>query len=222
MRIDPAGHNSRNGKYGIPSGNPFIDEPDSLTVKEIYAYGFRNPHRMAWDKSNGNRMIATDIGESNLEELNIIEKGGDYGWPNREGNYGIATVKDLKTVFNISKSDLDLYKQPFAQYDHTEGNAISGGYVYDGDITALQNKYIFGDIVNGRLFFVNMDPALSDSTVYELKIIQDGQETSLKELSNSKRLHLRIAYDPYKKDLYIITKIDGKIRRVVKADQVTK
>ena len=106
MRIDPAGKNSRNGKYGIPTTNPFVDSKDPLTVKEIYAYGFRNPHRFVWDKSNGNRMMATDIGESNIEELNIIENGGDYGWPRREGSYGINTVKDLKTVFRVSSNDL--------------------------------------------------------------------------------------------------------------------
>lgn len=217
MRIDPAGSNSRNGKYGIPASNPFVDETDSMTVKEIYAYGFRNPHRMAWDKSNGNRMMATDIGESNIEELNIIRNGGDYGWPNREGNYGMATLRDLKTVFKLRKTDLDLYEKPFAQYDHEEGYAISGGFIYQGRLSALKDKYIFGDIVNGRLFYVNIDPQLSDSTIYELGILQDGKITNLQEMSGSRRLHLRIAYDQLKNQLYIITKIDGKIRRVVEA-----
>jgi glucose/arabinose dehydrogenase len=87
MRIDPAGNNSKNGQYGIPSDNPFVNETDPLTVREIYAYGFRNPHRLTWDPSNNNRLMVTDIGEANIEELNIIEKGGDYGWPNREGQF---------------------------------------------------------------------------------------------------------------------------------------
>ena len=217
MRIDPAGNNSRNGKYGIPAGNPFAKETDPQIVKEIYAFGFRNPHRMTWDKANGNRMMATDIGESNIEEINIIENGGDYGWPNREGNYGIATVKDLKTVFKLSESKPNLYKRPFAQYDHVDGNAISGGFVYDGGLIPLKNKYIFGDIVKGKLFYVNIDAQLRDSTVYELAIMQDGKETSLREMSHTNRLHLRIGYDQFKKELYVITKIDGKMRRVVKA-----
>ena len=162
-------------------------------------------------------MIATDIGESNIEEVNIIKNGGDYGWPVREGNYGIATVKDLKTVFKLRQSDPDLYQRPFAQYDHVDGNAISGGFVYDGELTLLKNKYIFGDIVNGKLFYVNIDPQLSDSTVYELAITHDGKETNLQEMTQTKRLHLRIGYDPFNKEIYIITKVDGKIRRVVKA-----
>ena len=217
MRIDPAGKNSRNGRYGIPASNPFVQEKDPKTVKEIYAYGFRNPHRMSWDKANGNRMIATDIGEANIEELNIIKKGGDYGWPSREGNYGINTVTALKTVFNLPPATSYVYEKPFAQYDHEDGNAISGGYVYDGSLAALQHKYIFGDIVKGKLFYVNIDPTLSDSTVYELAITQEGKATNLQEMSHTKRLHLRVAYDPYNKQVYIISKFDGKIRRVVNA-----
>lgn len=215
MRIDPAGNNSLNGKYGIPATNPFVNEKDPMTVKEIYAYGFRNPHRMAWDNANGNRMIATDIGEANIEELNIIGNGGDYGWPSREGDYGIATLRDMKTVFKLGKSDVDFYRRPFAQYDHEEGNAISGGYIYEGDLAPLKNKYIFGDIVNGRMFFVNIDRQLADSTVYELAITLKGKETTFQELCKTKRLHLRVAYDRYNKQLYIITKVDGKIWRVV-------
>lgn len=217
MRIDPVGNNSRNGKYGIPPDNPFANEKDPLTVKEIYAYGFRNPHRLTWDKENGNRLMATDIGEANIEELNTIEKGGDYGWPAREGTYGIATLKDMKTVFMLHKSDDDLYKKPYVQYDHTEGQAISGGFIYDGNLAPLRNKFICGDIVTGELFYVNIDAALSDSSVYELTIVENGKETTLKQMSNSNRLHLRVNYDPYNKQLYIITKCDGRIRRVTKA-----
>lgn len=215
LRIDPHGNNSRNGNYGIPPENPFAADPDGATVKEIYAYGFRNPHRMAWDAANDNRMMVTDIGESNIEEINIVEKGGDYGWPVREGNFGISTRKDLKTVYKLQPGDVDLFNKPFAQYDHTDGFAISGGYVYDGDIQSLKNKYVFGDIVNGRLFYVNITPQLRDSAIYELSILKNGLETNLREMSGIKRLHLRIGYDRFAKQLYVITKADGKIYRVV-------
>jgi glucose/arabinose dehydrogenase/mono/diheme cytochrome c family protein len=217
MRIDPAGRNSKNGKYGIPTDNPFVSEKDPDTVKEIYAYGFRNPHRMAWDLTANHRLLATDIGEANVEELNIVEKGGDYGWPAREGTFGIATLKDMKRVYELGPSDQGLYKKPFAMYDHEEGNAIGGGYIYEGDLASLKNKYVFGDIVNGKLFYVNMDPQLTDSTIYEITIVQDGKETSLQEMSQTKRLHQRISYDPFKKQLFVITKADGKIRRLSKA-----
>jgi hypothetical protein len=189
MRIDPAGNNSKNGKYGIPADNPFVNETDPLTVKEIYAYGFRNPHRLAWDPANGNRLMVTDIGEANVEELNIVEKGGDYGWPNREGDFGITTTRDMKHVYKLTNADRSRYKRPFVQYDHEEGNAISGGYIYEGNIEKLKGKYICGDIVNGKLFFVNIDPALSDSTVYQLTIVENGKETTLQDMSHTKRLH---------------------------------
>jgi glucose/arabinose dehydrogenase/mono/diheme cytochrome c family protein len=217
MRIDPSGNNSSNGKYGIPSDNPFANETDPGTVKEIYAFGFRNPHRLAWDAANGHRLMVTDIGEANIEELNIVENGGDYGWPNREGNFGITTTRDMKHVYKLTGTDFDRYKRPFIQYDHEEGNAISGGYIYEGSLEKLKGKYICGDIVNGKLFYVNIDPALSDSSVYQLTIVDNGKETTLQEMSNTKRLHERIAYDRYNKELYVITKSDGKVRRVTKA-----
>lgn len=214
LRIDPRGNNSKNKKYGIPAGNPFVNESDPLTIREIYAYGFRNPHRLAWDHTNGNRMMVTDIGEANIEEINFVEKGGDYGWPIREGGYGIATTRDLKTVYALNARVEDFFKKPFAQYDHQVGYAISGGYVYEGDLTLLKNKYVFGDIVNGKLFYVNINPQMTDSTIYELTIVQNGKETDLKTMSQTKRLHLRIGYDRFTKELYVITKVDGKIRRI--------
>jgi len=214
LRIDPRGNNSKNKKYGVPADNPFVNESDPFTIKEIYAYGFRNPHRLAWDPSNRNRMMVTDIGESNIEEINIIEKGGDYGWPNREGNFGITTTRDLKTVYTLDEKEGDFFKRPFVQYDHQVGNAISGGYVYEGDLTLLKNKYVFGDIVNGKLFYVNIDPLMTDSTIYELTIVQGGKETDLQEMSRAKRLHLRIGYDRLSGEMYVLTKVDGKIRRI--------
>lgn len=212
IRIDPLGKNSKNGRYGIPADNPFANDPDPNTRKEIWAYGFRNPHHISWD-GNNKRLIVADIGESNIEEINLIEKGKDYGWPVREGNYGIATKVDLKKVYRLTAADLSLYDAPFAQYDHADGNAISGGYVYEGNLKPLKNKYVFGDIVNGKLFYVNMDRDLSDSTIYELSIISDDQPTDLKKMNNTKRVHLRIGYDPYKKDLFVMTK-NGIIRKL--------
>ena len=214
MRIDPAGNNSRNGKYGIPIDNPFVNESDPNILKEIFAFGFRNPHRMAWDTRANNRMIVTDIGEANIEEINIVEKGGDYGWPNREGNFGITTTRDMKTLYNLEKSDLSRFKCPLAQYDHEDGNAVGGGYLYEGEIESLKNKYIFGDIVNGKLFYMNLNPELTDSTIYELTIVDKGKETTLQDMSNIKRLHQRIGYDRFNKILYVITKADGIVRRI--------
>lgn len=215
IRINPLGKNSKNGQYGIPADNPFAKDPDPATRKEIWAYGFRNPHRMAWDIIN-NRMLIADIGESNIEEVNVIEKGKDYGWPVREGNYRIATKENLKTIYPLNDSERSVYHAPFAVYDHTEGHAISGGYVYEGKLDALRDKYVFGDIVTGKLFYVNMDGPLSDSSVYDLSIVENNKPTDMLELNNTKRVHLRIGYDVYTKELYIMAK-NGMIRKITDA-----
>lgn len=217
IRIDPLGNNSKNGNYGIPADNPFVKVKNDI-YKEIYAYGFRNPHRLAWHEG---KLFSAEVGESNFEEVNVIVSGGDYGWNVREGNFGISS-KDLKNVYPVPKADTGKFEKPFLQYDHIDGNAISGGYVYEGPITALKNKYIFGDIVNGRIFYANIDANLSDRSVYDLMIVRDGKETNLVEMSGSKRVDIRIEYNRFTKELYVMTKSDGKIRRVSKAYTVNQ
>ncbi|WP_159467698.1 PQQ-dependent sugar dehydrogenase [Dyadobacter sp. 3J3] len=213
IRINPLGNNSRNGHYGIPADNPFVHNPDPETYKEIYAFGFRNPHRISWDLTHGKIMFSAEVGESNFEEVNVVVKGGDYGWNTREGSFGISP-SDLKNVFEINKTEKDNYIKPFAAYDHQDGNAISGGYVYEGNLAALKNKYIFGDIVNGRIFFININKQLSDSTVYEISITKNLKPTDLKQMSGSKRVDLRIEYNPFTREMFVMTKSDGKIRRI--------
>lgn len=217
LRIDPRGTNAASGHYGIPADNPFAAHPDPKVRKEIWAYGFRNPHRMCWDLSYGKRLIVSDIGESNAEEVNLIEKGGDYGWNRLEGTTFIDVLQDAKVVRPATPAELEGCRPPLGQYDHTDGRAISGGFVYDGPIKELQHKYIFGDIVTGRLFFMHMDETLSDHTIYELNIMQDGALTSLQMLAQAARVHLRIGYDEQTKDLFIMTKGDGRVRRVTRA-----
>ena len=216
IRIDPLGTNSMNGNYGIPADNPFVHLTDSGIRKEIYAYGFRNPHRMSWDMAHGKILFATEVGESNFEEVNVVVKGGDYGWNTQEGNFGLS-LSDMKNVFKLPADSSGHFIKPFAQYDHMDGNAISGGHVYEGDLEALKNKYVFGDIVKGRLFYVNINKGLSDSTIHELMIVDHGKETDLARLSGSKRVDVRIEYDPFKKEMYMMTKSDGKIRKITNA-----
>ncbi|MEO6684390.1 MAG: PQQ-dependent sugar dehydrogenase [Dyadobacter sp.] len=218
IRINPLGSNSKNGNYGIPADNPFVNNPDPETFKEIYAFGFRNPHRISWDLAHGKIMFSAEVGESNFEEVNVIVKGGDYGWNTREGSFGISP-SDLKNVYKINKSEKDNFIKPFAAYDHKDGNAISGGYVYEGNLAALKDKYIFGDIVNGRIFCININKELSDSTVYEINITKNSKLTDLQQMSGSKRVDLRIEYNPFTKEMFVMTKSDGKIRRIKHATE---
>ncbi len=219
LRIDPAGRNGVNGRYGIPAGNPFAQSGDPTMRKEIWAYGFRNPHRMSWDPAHGPRMIAVDIGESNAEEVNLIEPGGSYGWGvgMLEGTLHIDAKTDAKAVRAATPAELAPYHLPFGEYDHNDGAAITGGYVYHGPLAALRDKYVFGDIVTGRLFFMNMGARLTDHTIYELNIVRGGAVTDVKALSHLDRAHLRIGYDDRAGDLFLMTKGDGMVRRIIAA-----
>jgi mono/diheme cytochrome c family protein len=216
LRIDPLGSNSSNKQYGIPLDNPFFNEDSRSIQKEIFALGFRNPHRFCWDYSTGVMLVA-DIGEANIEEINIVKKGKHYGWSLLEGIYGIDMTKDAKTIFTATPEKFANYELPFATYDHVEGKAISGGFVYEGDIEALKNKYIFGDIVTGRLFYLDLSNNLKNNTINELKIYNNKVETSLLELSGAIKANLRIGYDENEKELFIMTKDDATIRRIVNA-----
>lgn len=217
LRIDPRGTNAPAGGYGIPTDNPFARSADPLARPEIWAYGFRNPHRLCWDLSFGKRLFVADIGEANAEEINLIEKGGDYGWNRFEGLARVDVMKDAKVVQPATPAELAAHRLPFGAYDHTDGRAISGGFVYRGPIEALQHNYVFGDIVTGRLFFMRLDETLSDAKIYELNVEQDGVATSIAELSRAKRAHLRVGYDEQTDDLFFMTKEDGRVRRVTKA-----
>ena len=222
LRIDPAGHNGANGRYGIPADNPFAGSPDPAIRQEIYAYGFRNAHRISWDPTgagHGRRMIAVDIGESNVEEVNLVEKGGAYGYGVGclEGTTHLDAKVDAKVVRAATAAELAPYRPPFGEYDHSDGAAVTGGYVYRGPLAALRDKYVFGDIVSGRLFFMNLDAEPADHAIYELNLVRAGAVTSLKALGRLDRAHLRVGYDERTGDLFFLTKGDGMIRRVTAA-----
>ncbi len=220
LRIDPAGHNGANGQYGIPADNPFAGSGDPTVRKEIWAYGFRNPHRLSWDFARGRRlMISVDIGESNVEEVNLIEKGGAYGYglASLEGTLRLNAKGDAKVVYATTEAERAPYHAPFGEYDHTEGAAVTGGYVYHGPLAPLRDKYIFGDIVNGRLFFMNLGAGLDDHTIHELVVVRDGAVTTIKALAHADRAHLRVGYDARTGDLFVLTKDDGMIRKVTAA-----
>ena len=213
LRIDPAGNNSKNKQYGIPKNNPFVNDKNALG--EIWAYGFRNPHRVTWDAKNGN-MLASEIGQHNIEELNLIEKGGNYGWPKREGTFKMYTDTDMKYVYLLDLEEKETFIDPVIQFDHDEANAICGGYVYYGeDMPELKGKYIFGTITKGRLFMSNAkDLQLGKQAVIEeLNISNNGKSTTLKTMTETNRVDFRIGIDS-QGELFVFTKADGKIYKV--------
>jgi glucose/arabinose dehydrogenase/cytochrome c2 len=215
LRFDPTGTNSKNGNYGIPADNPFVEEPNALG--EVWCYGFRNPHRICWDLSGSKKMFITDIGQGNIEEVNLGKSGANYGWPKREGTFVIDMEGNPEVAFPLPSDDQDVYTYPVIQYDHDEGNAISGGFVYAGtEVPTLRGKYVFGDIVQGRLFYTENREMQQgqQAQIYELGVEVHGEKTDLPTLVGNNRVDLRLGIDG-KGELYIFAKADGVLWKVV-------
>jgi hypothetical protein len=156
---------SPNGQYRIPTSNPF-QAPGQ--VPEIFAYGFRNPYRFSFDTATGDLIVA-DVGQNNVEEIDRVTKGGNYGWAVKEGTFTF----DRSTGNVIANSPgspaglIDPISGPLGtlEYDHQDGISITGGFVYRGTaIPQLVGKYVFGDLaligtpvrIDGRLFYADL------------------------------------------------------------------
>jgi hypothetical protein len=146
LRIDV--NTKSNGKnYGIPSDNPFVGRDDARP--EIYAYGFRNPWRLSFDRKTGDLWVA-DVGQDLWEEINLVRKGGNYGWSIRESAHPFGN----RVAPNPEKPLL-----PVWEYDHQVGKSITGGALYRGPLAELNGKYIYSDYVSGRIWELDYDPA---------------------------------------------------------------
>ncbi|MCK0155862.1 PQQ-dependent sugar dehydrogenase [Cellulophaga sp. F20128] len=213
LRIDPLGNNSENGNYGIPADNPFANTPNTLS--EIWAYGFRNPNRISWDNQSG-KLLASDIGHRQIEEINLIEPGKNYGWPMREGTFTLIPLESMEDIYNVDTTFLQKYADPVLQFDHDDSNAVCGGYVYQGkNIPALKGKYIFGGIVHGKIYAATVSELElgKQSKIEEFDVCYMGKTTSLKEISKTNRVDFRLGIDG-DGELYVFTKADGKIYKV--------
>ncbi len=187
LRIDPQGSNSANGNYGIPADNPFVGKAGFLG--EIWAYGFRNPFRFSFDTGSGGLYVA-DVGQNDLEEINVVTAGGNYGWNAKEGSlvFVPAGNEDGYVTDVALAVPPDLF-DPIAQYDHDEGLAIIGGFVYRGTkIPALEGRYVFGEFAatfasNGRLFYLGdgnevLEFALVGQKALGLALLGMGQDAA--------------------------------------------
>jgi uncharacterized repeat protein (TIGR03806 family) len=156
LRIDVSGA----AGYAIPDDNPFAGNPPcgtstaagtgSAPCPEIFAWGLRNPWRFSFDPSTG-KLWAGDVGQNAREEINLIERGGNYGWRYREGFvcYNPST--------NCPSAGL---VDPVIDYPHSEGRSVTGGYVYRGEsLGALRGRYVFGDFISGRIWALQSDGA---------------------------------------------------------------
>lgn len=151
LRIDV---NRRDGgtPYEIPSDNPFATGGGR---PEIYAWGLRNPWRFSFDPVTG-LLYAGDVGQDHWEEIDIIAKGGNYGWRVREGNHCTRGV-------NKNCGD-EGFVSPIHEYGRGEGISVTGGHVYRGkNIPGLCGAYIFGDFGTGLIWGLRGNAKGSDS-----------------------------------------------------------
>jgi hypothetical protein len=245
LRIDPrspreTGGEKGLGDYTIPPSNRFAADGDPNTLGEIYAYGFRNAHRLSWDLTDGTLYVG-DIGMNHIEEVNIVRNGGNYGWMKREGYWENGINRPggaLNQLYELPGDVLrgrsrDEFIYPVAIYDHDEGVAITGAFPYHGRIEALRGKLVFGDVNRGRLFAADLaavkaaDDGIPE-TVAPIEEIQlyvrgaDGQRvyTSFRELVEGtmgpslSRTDLHLSRDR-DGELFLTSRQDGTIRMLV-------
>ncbi len=155
LRIDVNGD-----PYKVPSDNPFVGKDD--VAPEIWAYGFRNPWRCSFDMGGTNELFCGDVGQNAYEEIDIVVKGGNYGWRVKEGTHCFDYVNPNTNPASCNdKGMID----PIIEYNNCgarpkgcKGISITGGYVYRGSNKAWDGKYFFGDwsksfmVKDGSLF----------------------------------------------------------------------
>lgn len=152
LRIDV----NKGNPYAIPSDNPFADGKQGRP--EIFAYGMRNPWGLSFDRGGDREFFVADVGQNLYEEINIVTKGGNYGWRVRESHVAFDPAKPNVPPTDSPKTDAfgKPFIDPVAWYKHParnkvdptqiEGISITGGYVYRGKaIPALVGKYVFAD-----------------------------------------------------------------------------
>ena len=136
------------GNYGIPADNPFVNNTEGFHP-EIYAYGLRNPWKISFDSAT-DLLFAADVGQNSREEINLIIKGGNYGWRIKEG------IDCYNPSSNCNTAGLT---EPIYDYSQSKGDqSITGGFVYHGStLPSLQDKYIYGDYESGRIWSLAMN-----------------------------------------------------------------
>jgi len=152
LRIDVDQNVDTPPYYGIPVDNPFVGNVSGYR-EDIWAYGFRNPWRISFDVPTG-RLIAGDVGQRTWEEIDIVQKGGNYGWDCREGLADYDEVEDPSSPLCATATALI---DPVHVYGHSVGGSITGGHVYHGpSLPLLSGLYIYGDFISGTIWALNL------------------------------------------------------------------
>ncbi len=182
LRIDVDATPPAGLAYAIPASNPFAGPTPG--ADEIFAYGMRNPYRFSFDDGPGGdgRLFATDVGQNLFEEVNVVRKGGNYGWVAAEGFHCFDPFNPIFPPAECAGTGPhgEPLLNPVAEYQHADGIAVVGGFVYRGSVfPTLYGKYVFGDFSrgffpgNGRLFWLDARGTMSD--IFEFRLGQAGE-----------------------------------------------
>jgi quinoprotein glucose dehydrogenase len=128
--------------YAVPSDNPFVG--NAKAAPEVWAYGLRNVWRMSFDRATG-KLYGGDVGQNAWEEIDIIQRGGNYGWNVREGRHAFAPARP--GAFSTD------FIEPIAEYGHGDGVSVTGGFVYRGArFPTLTGVYLYADYAFGTIW----------------------------------------------------------------------
>jgi len=212
INLRPKDMLSPNGRYRIPSTgpdpNPFLNV--SGARPEVYAYGLRHPHRLAWD-STSKALLIIDIGLHYWEEIDVAAKGANYGYPEREGNEQLFVDdmgktgslenppvafpdRDLLHVDGVEEPVVPIY--PAAVYSHWEGDSIGSGFVYRGKLMPqMRGKFIFNDMTTGRIFYTDLAEMLAthgqrnhQAPIHELQIMYKSPYDTASQAAVKRRM----------------------------------
>lgn len=165
--------------YAVPPDNPFADGGGA---PEIYAYGFRNPWRLSWEPDGDRRLIVSDVGYGRYEEIDAVERGGNYGWRIREGAHCLDVDAPLASLDSCPSAgeNGDPLIDPALEYTHTQiGLAVVGGFVYRGTaIPALSGHYVFADFSHEW----SSDPPVGRGSLLAAEPVASGESWPWREL----------------------------------------
>jgi glucose/arabinose dehydrogenase len=177
--------------YAIPADNPFVKQPGALP--EIWAYGLRNPWRFSFDRKTG-QLYCGDVGQDKWEEVDIIEKGGNYGWSAREGKHDFEPTRANGKLIEPIKD--------YGRWDDAGqflGVSVTGGYVYRGEkIPGLPGIYVYGDFQTGRIWGLKWD---GQALVFDAELLHPD-------------LHISSFGEDKAGELYVLDYFSGNVDRL--------